>query len=323
VASVDSPDPICQAFPDPIPGVLPFGTVTIFAGAPGVGKTAMLADWCARWRDGRTICGHPTNRPTAFYYLAADRQWASHQQWFELVGFPDIPAYSLADDTAFDIRQLLYSRNAHDHFLWCFNHLNPIPGSHVFIDPVSPLFIAGDPNRARDVAVSMLRFSRLCADRQINISCIAHFAKQKTDPKEQYTRPQDRIAGSGAFSGFTDTQIYLIDPVPPKQKWHILGWNPRHTEAETFHFKRNKQGLFVPYEGLVDEAKDGKHDRPTQVMTLIPDTDDGISLSDLFEKVQPAFEISLATLKRDLTVLLARGVIERTAWGRYKRRKLS
>lgn len=313
----------CQPFLDPIPGVIPFGTVTIFAGAPGVGKTAILAEWCRRWRDGQTICGHPTNKPTAFYYIAADRQWASHAIWFNLAGFPEIPFYSLADDTSFDIRQLVHARHAHDHFLLCFNKLDPIPGSHVFVDPVAPLFIAGDPNRSRDVAVSMLKFSRLAADRKINITCTAHFAKQKTDPKEQYTRPQDRIAGSGAFSGFSDTQIYLCDPNPPKQKYHLLGWNPRHAPAEEFHFTRGKDGLFVPYKGLVDESKDPTKDRPTQVFALIPDTESGIEMSDLLDQAKEQLGISRATLNRDLDILMARGLIIRDAFGHYKRRKLS
>jgi hypothetical protein len=287
-----------------------------------VGKTAMLAEWIARWRDGKAICGHETNRPTAFYYIAADRQGASHTQWFDLAGVTDdIKFYSLADDLKFEINQLKNAHQAHDHFLYCFNQYNPIPGSHLFVDPVTPLFIAGNPNKARDVAVSMLRFSRLAADRQINITCIGHFGKQKGDPKEQYTRPQDRIAGSGAFSGFTDTQIYLVDPIPPKQPYHILGWNPRHTRAEDFPYTRNEQGLFVPYAGLVDESKDGKFDRPTQVMTLIPEG--GITREDLFELAGPKFEISLSTLQRDLKLLLARKLIMCDAFGHYTRRKPS
>jgi len=310
-----TPISACQAFPDPIPGVMPFGTVTIFAGAPGVGKTAMLADWCTRWRDGKPIWGHATNRPTAFYYLAADRQWASHATWFALAGFPDIPFYSLADDLSFDVRQLAHARHAHDHFLQCFNRLDPIPGAHVFVDPVAPLFIAGDPNRSRDVAVSMLRFSRLAADRQINITCTAHFGKQKTDPKEQYTRPQDRIAGSGAFAGFTDTQIYLIDPAPPKQPYHILGWVPRHAGPEEFHTVRDANGLFVPY-GLYEELE--RLDQALNCVSTDP-TPAGIVL----QRMQTGLGFSVATAERYLSQLVKLGRVSKPRRGIYQRAALS
>jgi hypothetical protein len=275
----------------------------------------MLAEWCTRWRDGRTICGHATNRPTAFYYLAADRQWASHATWFELAGFPDIPFYSLADDLTFDVRQLQHARYAHDHFLQCFNRLDPIKGAHVFVDPVAPLFIAGDPNRSRDVAVSLLRFSRLAADRQINITCTAHFGKQKTDPKEQYTRPQDRIAGSGAFAGFSDTQIYLIDPAPPKQPYHTLGWVPRHAAPEEFQFARDAHGLFVPYE-LYAEL-----DRIDQAVACVPTTPTPTSL--ILHKLQQDLGFSTATAERYLSQLVQLGRVTKPRRGQYQRALIS
>lgn len=238
-------------FLDPIPGVIPFGTVTIFAGAPGVGKTAMLAEWIQRWHQNRTICGHPTNPPTNFYFIAGDRQWASHQKWFDLVEFPDINHYSLADDPAINLEDIRSDSSGATLFDMAINRLDPQPGGHLFVDPVSPLFITGNQNRSRDVAASLLGFSRIAQARQINITMTAHFAKQKGDHGDRYTRPQDRISGSGSFSGFSDTQIYLVDP-EGKQDFHLMGWTPRHRPPEEFKFTRDTNGLFIPYRSLED-----------------------------------------------------------------------
>jgi hypothetical protein len=301
-------------FPDPIPGVLPFGTVTIFAGAPGVGKTAMLAEWCVRWRDGRTICGHATSAPTGFYYIAADRQWASHQQWFDAVGFPEIPHYSLADDAKFDLSELLKPYNALQLLTRSLDALDPLPGAHVFIDPISPIYIAGNPNSARDVARTLLGVSREAQARQINITCTAHFGKQKADKNERYVRPQDRIAGSGAFSGFSDTQIYLIDPEPPIQPYHVLGWNPRHSRPEDFNFTRNDQGLFVPYDVMQDDAT------ASEILDSFDDSG-ATSIAVLRERaIQKGH--SRATVTRAVSRLLTEGRVCKLGRGKYQRVKV-
>ena len=284
-------------FPDPIPGVIPFGTLTIFAGAPGVGKTTMLAEWIKRWATGRTICEKPTNPPTAFYFLAGDRQWASHQQWFDAVDYPDIPHYSLADDRTFNRSMLKSSQRTDELIKICLDKLKPIPGSHLFVDPLSPLFISGNPNQPRDVATSLLGFSAICQDYVLNLTATAHFGKQKSDPKEQYTRPQDRIAGSYAFSGFSDTQVYLIDPQPPKEPFHVLGWVPRHAPSETFHFKRDEDtGLFIPYQHYTEQT------RVEAVYALVPD--EPLAQSAIIGKAQKATGLTVRSIERYLAQLV-------------------
>jgi hypothetical protein len=238
-------------FPDPIDGLLPFGTLTLLGGAPGVGKTTLLAQWIAAWRDEQPICDRDTHKPSGFYYLSSDRGGASLRRWFAIAGVEaDVQLYNLVDDRAFNLNKLQRSEDALDVLLEVVNmKLDPPPGGHLFLDPLAPLWIKGDPNKARDVAISLTRLTRLCQERFINITAPVHFSKQRSDPKDVYARPQDRISGSGAFAGFSDTQVYLCDPLPPAVPCHVLGWVPRHGPPEEFQLTRDKKtGLFVPYE---------------------------------------------------------------------------
>lgn len=305
-----------MTFPDPIPGILPFGTVTVFAGAPGVGKTAMLVDWIRSWIAGTPINGYPTHPPPGgFYYLAADRQWASHLQWLTLVGHPDIPHYSLADDPKFKLEALLKPYNALMLLSDALDALSPRPGGHVIVDPVSPLFIAGNPNSQRDVAYSMMGISREAQRRQINITCAAHFSKQRSEEKDQYARPQDRIAGSTSFAGFTDTQMYLVDPAPPDRPYHTFGWVPRHRRSEEFTFTRGESGLFEPYDVLREDIV------ASQVLDCFPDAGT-VTISTLIDLVLDVHRHAKSTTKRACDRLIKQGRIARAAKGVYQRVKL-
>ena len=311
VGDSNSTTPAASQFPDPIPGILTFGTVNIFAGAPGVGKTAMLAEWIARWRDGRTICGKPTQRPTAFAYIAGDRSWDAYTRWFSHVGFPDIPHYTLADDHRGNLQKI----SPDQLFLDCLAALHVPSGAHVFLDPLAPLFILGDQNKARDVALSLLRLTRICRDRQITLTCISHFAKQRADTRDQYRRPQDRISGSTAFVGFSDTQIYLVDPEPPQQPHYTLGWCPRHAPAEEFSFAKNEHGLFVPF-NLFTEI-----DRQEAIFKAIPADPTATAL--ILALIQKETGVSRATAERYLSALIKDGRVVRVRRGFYKRAKPS
>ncbi len=304
------------SFLDPIPGIMPVGTLTMFSGAPGAGKTAMLAEFYARLRDGRPIWGYATNRPTGFAYIASDRQWASHQQWFELAGMPDIPHYSLADDPHIDIVKDLEESKAFELFhaalKQCNNGQPPIPGSFVTVDPVTPLFIAGSPNNSRPVAKTLLVMSREARSFQITLLLVGHFGKQPADRNARYKRPQDRIAGSGAFSGFSDTQMYLCEPDPPDHPFHLFGWNPRHQRPEEFMCQRDDSGLFVPYDVMKEDTV------ACNVFDSMEPTG-STSTEAITDKAFDDHGYSPKTVKRALVRLLEQGRIVRLKRGWYAR----
>lgn len=310
---------LCPVFPDPIPGVLPFGSVNVFAGAPGVGKTTMLMDWIARWLEGRPIWGHPTNAPTQVCYLAGDRDWVGNQKWLNIVGHPTLPHYSLADDPNFDLKELMQPYNALDLFHRALDVVNngqaPMPGAHVFVDPASPVFIAGNPNSSRDVARTLLGMAREAKQRMITLTITAHFAKQTGDKTARYVRPQDRIAGSFAFSGFSDTQMYLVEPEPPDYPYNVFGWNPRHCPPEEFPCVRDpKTGLFIPYDVIKDDLNSG------QIYECLAETGP-TPMATIRTQAYERFGYSTGTVKRALTALLQGGRVVKLKHGVYARVK--
>lgn len=297
------------AYPDPIPGILPFGTVSVFAGAPGAGKTTMLAAWFRRWQLNKTICGYATNMPTGFYYLAGDRGGNAARRIFLEAGVTDLHFYSPMEDDTFDQAVLLNHRVALDVLRLAIKRMNPTPGSFLVIDPAAPFYVPGSPNDPRAVAAMLWALHVLARELQITILVIGHFAKQPADAQQRYRRPQDRIAGSLCWSGFSDTQIYLVDPEPPGQDYHVLGWTPRQSAPEEFKFRREGAG-FVPHkslEGVGTQTPVGES--AYQLMRLVPDT--GIQTAQLITTALETLTISRPTVFRHLKELEALGAITR------------
>ena len=155
------------AFPDPIPGVLPFGTVSIFAGAPGAGKTTMFAAWCRRWREGKTICGYATNMPTGICYLAGDRGGNAARRIFLEAGVADLNFYSPMEDPSFDEETLLNHRVALEIMRNAIDKLDPQPGNLLNIDPAAPFYVPGSANEPRAVAAMLLIPLRLATEQPV------------------------------------------------------------------------------------------------------------------------------------------------------------
>jgi hypothetical protein len=308
---LDPPSSLATTFPDPIPGVIDFGTVNILAGAAGVGKTTLFVEWCTRWRDGRTICGYPTQAPTGLYYLSTDRGGHSTQRLFAAQNLANVNYYNPLDDPYFDRKQLRTPQLALGTLRWCVDKLNPQPGSHLAIDPAAPFFVPGSQNEPRAVACLLWELHIIARERQITIFPFAHFSKQSADHSQRYHRPQDRISGSGAWVGFSDTQMFMVDPEPPEQPYHIFGWNPRHAPPEEFKFLRSGPS-FIPYRSLDDLGSPILHNIPESARELFLLIPDGGTTSENLQRAAAEFlGISRATFFRLLAVLESKGVIQR------------
>lgn len=310
---IDFPSP-SQAYPDPIPGIISFCSVNLLAGASGVGKTCLTAGVCTAMRDGTPLFGHPVNKPSAVGYVCADRGWMSAAYWLEKSGFRDIKFYSLADDSTFSPARLRNKASLVGILGECLDKLALPEGAFVVTDPLA-LFMGGNLNDYQSCAIALIEIRRLCYKRKITLLGLAHASKQKADKREQYRRLQDRILGSSAQHGYGDTQMYLASPEETGEKFYTFLWHPHTAPAEVFPLGRNDQGMFIPWEGSVQAALEGR------ILAAFPEDGTEISL----EYLMATCEVSRATLYRRLQELMSEGLIEQPnkGTGMYRRRRPS
>lgn len=300
-------------YPDPIPTILPFGSLSMLAGASGVGKTAFIAECARRMRDGASVCWHETNAPTAVGIIVGDRKWADHRQWFDAVGFPDILHYSLRDDLSFNWDQLHSRTEIVNVFKRSLDKLKLPAGGLLILDPIS-LFIAGNLNDYKTSAISMAKLDRELTARKLTTIGIAHTAKQKGDKKDRYIRPQDRILGSTALLGFTDTPIYILGPEEVDSDYYEVGWIPHHAQAETFQFSRHPEtGLFVPY-AAPNEEENLRH-----LHKYITEATAGTRTKDILEFGTDQLGVSQRTMHVYLGKLELKGKIQKISRGIWRR----
>lgn len=303
---------INPTYPDPIPGIFPFGTICTFSGLSGVGKTAMIASWLDRWTSNRTICHHPTTRPTAIGIIAMDRRWQSHRRWFELAGVADkIVHYSARDDPRFQWGALRQWQKIPLIFGQLLDRLELPPGALVICDPLA-LFIPGDTNKYKDVAIGIGELDQVVLPRKISVLGVFHQSKPSADPSQRQLRPQDRIMGSGGQLGFSDTAMYMMSPEEAQAPFTVFGWVPHNAPAESFQFTRDPNGLFIPYDEY-DDIQLGEK----VLACLLPDRN--VSARVLMDGVMKSCNVSAATAKRYIGRLIQDGRIMQPARGRYRR----
>ncbi len=315
-----SPDPSpttstsvpARSCPDPIDKIILAQSVNLLAGAPGVGKTALIAWLLTRFRDSLPIFGYTPVAIPKIAFIGADRSWDNSTRfWFEAAAYADIPHYSLQDDRDFNPQQLRSKSQRIAILERCLDAVGDLPvGSLIVIDPLA-LFLGGNLIDYDSCMVACSQIRRICQDRGITIIGTAHSAKQKADKKERYKRLQDNILGSTALFGYTDTQMYLAAPEETGADHYTFLWAPHHKPPELFPLGRDASGLFVPWADSTAALQE------SSILKLIPLEAPGIGFGELVVASEGA---SRATVHRVLTHFLNQGVIEKVAHGRYCRR---
>lgn len=298
------------------------------AGASGTGKTALLASWLRALKEGKEFFpgyAPPPDAITSISVISADRSWAqSGRKWFGLVDWADINCYSLQDDFGFNIERLRRKSERTTILGECMNVLGYPEGQAnnalVLVDPLG-LFLGGNLIDYDTCLVACSEIRRLCVKRSVSIIGLAHAGKQLADPKRRYLRMQDRLAGSTAIFGYSDTQMYLAAPEENNAEHYGFYWNPHHSPAETFTLRRREDGLFHPPEHVIDvNVPVGAPELPREEL-LDWISPEGTLFGDLFDFVQkhPRLVASDRTLRRWLTTLSTEGLILRSGRGLYKR----
>lgn len=318
--------------PDPLPPIIVGGSVNILAGASGTGKTALIASWAKAMRDKTPINGYMPDVVTDIALLSADRSYfKSTKQWFDLVGFGDIKVYSIQDDLGFNLQRLRKKQDRVSILDSCLELLKLRPHALVYIDPIG-LFLGGNLLDYDTCLVACSEIRRMCLLRQITIIGLAHAAKQIADMKQRYLRLQDRIAGSTAIFGYSDTQIYFASPKELSTKkdpvsHYTLYWNPHHSPEETFALTRDPEtGLFSEGVRITDEdpasAVEDLLGRARRLLEFITADLTGTDYADLMALVLQRKDLGVKsdrTLRRYLALLIEVGDIERMGKGAYRK----
>lgn len=265
---VAEPEPLLAAHQlGVLPPILPRNSINLLAGAPGAGKTTLIASTAVRFRDGLPIFGFQP-RPVPFQgFISADRSWEqSTSLWFKAAGFPEIKAYSLQDDASFKKSKLRKKSERIAVLNHCLSKLGHMPeGSLVWVDPLA-LFLGGNLLDYDTCLVACSEIREICTQLNITIIGTAHASKQKADKAQRYLRLQDRIAGSVALFGYTDTQMYLAEPSEVAEEFYLFHMHPHHAVPASFKLQRNTTtGLFEPY-----GEEPGAQDLARIVLSAIP-----------------------------------------------------
>jgi len=303
--------------PDPIPGILPGGGISLLAGLSGTGKTTLIAQ-IARWVcDRQPVFGHQLGPIPMQGVLSADRSWVQDTAlWFTAAGLPEIPWYSFEDDEAFNPKRFRRKWDRVSLLAEGIDHLQLPPGSLLYVDTLA-LFLGGNLLDYDTCAIAAIEIRRLLQERGLSLIGTCHAGKHKADRRQQYLRLQDRILGSAAQHGYSDTQMYLACPAELEyehgQGGYLFAWHPHHAPAESFVLERDpKTGLFIPQDGIALEA--GRD----LVFSWIPDSATGIATLELVERAEEQ-GLSRKTVQRRLVDLLRDGLIERPVKGRYRK----
>ena len=305
-----TPSPILS-IPSPIPLIIPGGGISLLAGAPGIGQTALIASLARDLRDGRPIFGHQPASLPAIGFIGGDRSWDHGAgEWFTRAGYPEIRHYSIADDAAFAPARLRKKWERTSLLMEFIDQLLLPWGSLVIVDPIA-LFLGGNLLDYDGCGCACLEIHKHLKARGLTIIATAHSSKMRADKKERYLRLQDQILGSTAIFGFTDTQMYLASPAELGKDYYMFLWHSHVTVPESFCLERDAQGLFVPYTGA-DNATQAK------VLALFPVDSAEVAFGTLVE-LADAIPLKRSRLKVVLEQLLAAGKIEHVKHGCYRR----
>jgi hypothetical protein len=309
--------------PHPLYPVLMGGTINLLAGAPGTGKSTFIAWLAKQIQDKTPLWGRHWGEVPWQGIICADRSWErSTKLWFDVEGMGGIPAYSLQDDAGFKKARLRVRAARLAIFESCLDALSPkgngeFPlGALVYVDPLA-LFLGGNLLDYDTCLVACSELRELCLARGITIIGTAHASKQKTDKGERYLRLQDRILGSTALFGYTDTQMYIASPEEIERAYYVFLWHPHHAPRATFEFTRNKvDGRFLPGKEIIESYDGTVIDIPGWLSSAFD-----VGPRSLSQLLQTASEqqppVSRATLMRRLQHMISQGIVFQPKYGEY------
>lgn len=290
---------------------MPFGSISTLSGASGVGKTAFLAGMVKAWQLNHDLFGLKTGKLPAIGMLACDRPWRDHQAWFDRAGCEPFAHYSLRDEAyAWDL--LRDHKGVPKVFGGLVDSLKLPPGSLLIVDPIS-LFIPGRLFDYKDVAIGLGLLDAELKARQVTTLGVFHVAKQKGDKNSRYMRPQDRILGSSALIGYSETAFYLISPDEAERRTYEFGIISHQLKSTALQYVRTEKGLFIPAE-ILDDIQEIE-----TALQLLPADGGALTTAQWAIEIQRSMAVSLRTAERLMRQLRREDRVVKMGKGKYRR----
>jgi hypothetical protein len=216
--------------------IFPTNEIHLWSGSTGVGKSALLLQTIADWRDGKPVFGCKPF-PAPFCFIACERPLDSTLQTLDRLGIPADDRFPVV--SSFDKGMCLL-----DQAVDLARDTNP-SAKVLFLDGVTE-FLKNDPNRASTISEFFLQASSLSRRHSITFVLVTCAAKVKEG--ERYLSPRQRISGSLAWGAKASTVVVIEaerpdDPSDPRRKVHVL---PVNSHPRLFHYSLDpRTGAFV------------------------------------------------------------------------------
>lgn len=281
-----------------IQDILPKGTMNLFAGPSGAGKTRLWFQMMRDWKNTSKVFGK-TCLPAKFAYLCYDRSLSSVMETIESVG-----ALGVADwiESRVAERNPTFPPHLSDAMPDCENAVLILDGLVGFVGGKIVDF---------GVVSNVLQRATEWAEAS-GITIIGILNSTKTREGESITNPRQMVIGSTAWAAYAET-VMILQPLAPlavddtRRAMYFLPRNKPEFQMEL----AIENGLFIPY----DDPSNKK--RLTQFLNAIPSNQDidTASLLDIGAKLN----LPRRTIERYIKALVEQDKLKQKTKGVYRR----
>ena len=292
--------------------IFPTKRLHILAAPVGVGKTTLLFQLCCSLLENGTFLGRPAHRREGIVYLAADRTrretYATLRRMNMLELIPQIK-WLFTDEMAtpgMNFLELLLEQHTRAGQLFIVE-----PLLYFLRDGNNKM---GNPNDYLHVSHFIGKLKRSIEKVGVTMLCSLHSAKVKGT--EGYAAMREKVLGSNAWGGTTNTVIFVEprdpeDSSSPYRKIHVM---PRDSQAFVLDYmQESAHGLLIPAEA----PKPFKNKLQEQFDAY---EGEAFTIADAIQWADTA-AIARKTLERWLNQKIQDGYVERLERGTYRKRQ--
>lgn len=212
--------------------ILPAREVHLIGGASGSGKTTFLFQTIEQITNGQLVFGRQSH-PAPSCYVACDRSTASIDRTLSRMNMTlAIPRLSLVEN------RLIIGING---VIGAAKRL--VPDLRIlYIDAMAVLVPDGKISDYKAVGDFLTHCTEQCNRHDLTMVGLHHATKVKEG--ERFLNPRQRLLGSVAWGGFSDT-VMLVEPKNPEDPTddtRSILLLPRNAGAESYDFHFNPQG---------------------------------------------------------------------------------